>query len=84
MNDISSKEEDSSKPFSQGYVLRTTAKNMRKDIDVSIRKTFQRIAEFDNNLEKSQEVFKTLAMLHALRKSLDDFQLEHKEGFTGG
>ncbi len=74
----------SEKPFSQGYVLRTTAKNMRKDIDVSIRKTFQRIAEFDGNLEKSQEVFKTLAMLHTMRKSLDDFQLEHKEGFTGG
>lgn len=79
MNDIVSTE----KPFSQGYVLRTTAKNMRKDIDVSIRKTFQRISEFDGNIEKSQEVFKTLAMLHTLRKVLDDFQLEYKEGFTG-
>lgn len=73
----------SSKPFSMGYVLRTTAKHMRKSVDISIRKTFERIAEFDGNQQKSQEVFKTLAQLHALRKSIDDFQLENKEEFAG-
>lgn len=78
MNDISSK------PFSMGYVLRTTSKHMRKSIDISIRKTFERIAEFDGNLEKSQEIFKTLATLHAMRKQLDDFQLLNKEEFAGG
>lgn len=40
------------KPFSMGYILRVTAKNMRKSIDFSIRKTFERIGEFDNNPER--------------------------------
>ena len=71
------------KPFSMGYVLRTTAKHMRKSIDISIRKTFERIAEFDSNLEKSQEIFKTLSVLHMMRKQIDDFQLSNKEGFSG-
>jgi gas vesicle protein len=76
-------DEISSKPFSQGYVLRTTAKHMRKSIDISIRKTFERIKEFADNQEKSQEVFKTLSQLHSLRKQVDDFQLVNKEEFNG-
>jgi hypothetical protein len=69
------------KPFSMGYVLRTTAKHMRKSIDISIRKTFERVAEFEGNPEKSQEVFKTLAFLHTMRKQLDDFQAKNSEEF---
>jgi hypothetical protein len=71
------------KPFSMGYVLRTTAKHMRKSIDISIRKTFERMTEFQNDTEKSSEVFKTLAMLHTMRKQLDDFQNYHSENFKG-
>lgn len=71
------------KPFSQGYVLRTTAKHMRKSIDISIRKTFERIKDFDGNVEKSKEVFNALSVLHNLRKQLDDFQLSFKDEFTG-
>jgi hypothetical protein len=71
------------KPFSQTYVLRTTAKHMRKSIDISIRKTFERIGEFGGNQEKSREVFGTLAMLHSMRKGLDDFQLDNKQAFSG-
>jgi len=71
------------KPFSMGYVLRTTAKHMRKSVDISIRKTFERVAEFDGNKEKSQEVFQTLSALHQLRKQLDDFQEANKDQFKG-
>lgn len=76
-------DDTSSKPFSQGYVLRTTAKHMRKSVDISIRKTFERIAEFAGDQKKSQEIFKTLAVLHRLRKDIDDFQSQNKEDFTG-
>ena len=69
------------KPFSTGYVLRTTAKHMRKSIDISIRKTFDRIPEFAEDKEKSAEVFKTLAFLHTMRKNLDDFQALNSETF---
>lgn len=74
---------DDVKPFSQSYVLRTTAKHMRKSIDISIRKTFERVKEFDGNKEKSTEVFNTLSVLHQMRKSLDDFQATNKEEFAG-
>lgn len=74
---------DTSKPFSMGYVLRTTAKHMRKNVDISIRKTFERVAEFADNREKSQEVFEALAQLHAMRKQIDDFQALHKDKFGG-
>lgn len=76
-------EEEFIKPFSMGYVLRTTAKNMRKSIDISIRKTFERVSEFSDNKDKSTEVFKTLSYLHTMRKNLDDFQSAYSEDFKG-
>jgi hypothetical protein len=76
-------ENDSSKPFSKGYVLRTTAKHMRKSIDISIRKTFERVAEFGGDQQKSMEVFETLSFLHIWRAVLDDFQKEHQSQFRG-
>lgn len=69
------------KPFSQGYVLRTTAKHMRKALDVSIRKTFDRVGEFAHDPVKSSEVFRTLASLHTMRRNLDEFQATHVEDF---
>lgn len=74
---------DKQKPFSMGYVLRTTAKHMRKSIDISIRKTFERVPEFAEDQKKSEEVFKTLSFLHTMRKQLDDFQSLHSENFKG-
>jgi hypothetical protein len=71
------------KPFSMGYVLRTTAKHMRKSIDISIRKTFERVAEFADDEKKSREVFDTLSFLHMMRKQLDDFQETNSHNFKG-
>lgn len=65
---------DRPKPFSSEFVLKTTAKNMRKSVDLSIQKTFDRIPEFAGDQEKSSEIFKTLTMLHSIRKQIDSFQ----------
>ncbi len=73
--------ENQVKPFSMSYVLRTTAKHMRKSIDISIRKTFERVSEFADDQKKSEEVFKTLSFLHTMRKQLDDFQEANSESF---
>ena len=70
------------KPFSIGFVLRTTAKHMRKSIDISIRKTADRIREFEGDAVKSKEIFQTLSTLHSMRKGLDDFQLANKDDFS--
>ena len=66
--------QNQTKPFSQAYVLHTTLKHMRKSIDISIRKTFERVGEFAEDPVKSKEVFLTLSHLHRMRKDLDDVQ----------
>lgn len=63
-------------PFDQGYVLRTTVKHMRKSVDISISKTFERLPEFIDT-PKAVEVFQTLGLLHKMRKSLDEFQTDN-------
>ena len=62
------------KPFSFEYVIATTISHMQKSIDISIRKTFERVKDFDENTDKSKEIFYTLSELHKMRKSLDDYQ----------
>jgi len=68
-------------PFTMGYVLRATAKHIRKSIDISIRKTNDRWPEFKDNPEKSKEVMVTLMRLHSIRKMLDEFQEAHAADF---
>ena len=53
------------------FVFKVTVKHMRKCIDNSIEKTFNRIQEFEGDVDKSTEIFKTLAMLHSMRNQLD-------------
>lgn len=66
------------KPFSFGYVMRTTIKHLQKSVDVSIKKTLDRIEEFKGDEEKSREVFNTLATLHSIKNVISDFQLQYK------
>ena len=61
--------------------MRATARHMRRCIDISIRKTFERVAEFADDPAKSKEVFQTLATLHTMRKQLDDFQEQNAAEF---
>lgn len=79
---MSQEDQKADRPFSRGYVLRTTAKHMRKSIDISIRKTFDRMPEFVNDPKKSAEVFETLAMLHGMRKQLDELQANNATQFA--
>jgi hypothetical protein len=69
--------------FDKPYVLKVTASHMRKAIDISIRKTFERIKEFDNDSAKSREIIETLSVLHTMRRNLDDFQLANRAEFRG-
>lgn len=80
---MSQDQTDAQKPFSMSYVLRTTAKHMKRDIDLSIRKTFDRVAEFADDPVKSKEVFETLSTLHSMRKQLEDFQAANAAIFRG-
>ena len=80
---MSQDHENAQKPFSMSYVLRTTAKHMKRDIDLSIRKTFDRVAEFADDPVKSKEVFETLSALHSMRKQLEDFQAANAAIFRG-
>ena len=70
------------KPFSIDFVVRTTVKHMKRDIDLSIRKTQARIPEFADT-PQSVEVFETLAKLQYLRNQVEHFQNEHPKYFQG-
>lgn len=70
--------DQATKPFSKAFVLKTTARHMRRSIDISIRKSFERLPEFKDNPEKVKEVMETLDVLHRQRKALDEFQEQNK------
>lgn len=70
------------KPFSIGYVLRITAKHMRRSVDISIRKTFERAKEFEKDPVKANECFHALSILHQMRKNLEEFQAQYPEDFN--
>lgn len=65
---------DHTPPFSKAFVLKTTARHMRRSIDISIRKSFDRMKDFEDENDKKTEVFETLDVLHKMRKLIDDFQ----------
>jgi len=70
------------KPFSKSYVMRTTFRHMRRSVDISIRKSFERFQDFDNESEMGGEIMETLSVLHMVRKMLDDFQSNNPNLFS--
>jgi hypothetical protein len=58
------------KPFNKFYVLRITSLHIKKAIDNSIRKTYDRLKDVPNK----QEVFETLDVLHKIRNLHEDFE----------
>jgi hypothetical protein len=70
------------KPFSKTFVMRTTFRHMRRSVDISIRKSFERFQDFDNDSDMGKEIMETLDVLHKVRKMLDDFQAHNPELFT--
>lgn len=73
---------DSKPPFSKSFVMRTTFRHMRRSVDISIRKTFERFQDFDQESAVGKEIMETLSMLHTVRKMLDDFQAHNPHLFT--
>lgn len=74
-------------PFDKGFVLQTTLRNMKKDIDFSSRKTFDRFKDFADesdtmHVEKRVEIFETLDVLNKMHKLLDEFQENNKHLFN--
>lgn len=70
------------KPFSKAFVMRTTFRHMRRSVDISIRKSFERFQDFDQNSKVGQDIMETLSVLHTVRKLLDDFQAHNSELFS--
>ena len=70
------------KPFSKAFVMRTTFRHMRRSVDISIRKSFERFKDFDNESNTGREIMETLSVLHTVRKMLDDFQANNPELFS--
>lgn len=71
------------RPFDMNYVAKTTMKHCRRDVNISIRKTLERLGEFDNNPAKAAEVLQTLSFLHTMIKLLEEFQAHNPTYFKG-
>lgn len=69
-------------PFSKSFVMKTTFRHMRRSVDISIRKSFERFQDFDKESEAGREIMETLSVLHTVRKVLDDFQENNKHLFN--
>jgi hypothetical protein len=65
-------------PFTIGYVVGTTAKNMLRSIDLSITKTSARMAEFSGDHAKTMEIVQTLDVLHRMRRMQLEFIDQNK------
>lgn len=74
--------EERSVPFDKSFVLSTTVRHMRKSIDISISKTFDRMSEFVENQDKKIEAMETLDVLHKMRKLLEDFEVNNEHLFN--
>ena len=66
--------DNNNKPFNKFYVLRITSLHIKKAIDTSIRKTYDRMKDVENKAE----VFETLDVLHKVRKLMEDFETHNK------
>ena len=62
--------------------MRTTFRHMRRSVDISIRKSFERFQDFDQDSEAGKEIMETLSTLHSVRKLLDDFQQHNSHLFN--
>ena len=67
------------KPFSQDYVLRTTAKHMKRAVERSIDITLHRLPEFSDAPAKAREAFETLGRLHRMKKDVEAIIKNHPE-----
>lgn len=68
------------KPFSKSHVLKVTSLHIKKAIDNSIRKTFDRLQD---RQDKSTEIMETLSVLHKMRSMMEDFESHNKHLYQG-
>ena len=74
---------DSDKPpFSKSFVMRTTLRHMKKSIEISINKSFDRLKDFDSDSLMGKEIIETLSVLHTLNKIVDEFQISNRHLFV--
>jgi len=61
--------------------MKTTFRHMKRSIDISIGKSFERLKDFENDSSVGKEIIETLSVLHTLGKVLDEFQENNKHLF---
>jgi hypothetical protein len=69
------------KPFSKTFVMKTTFRHMRRSVDISIGKSFERFQDFDNDSKVGKEIMETISTLYTVKKILDDFQKNNQHLF---
>jgi hypothetical protein len=68
-------------PYSKSFVMKTTFHHMRKSIDISVTKSFDRLKDFDSDSETGKEIIETLSVLHSIKKILNEFEQNNQHLF---
>jgi len=68
-------------PFSKSFVVKTTMKHMKRSIEISINKSFDRLKDVDNESVLGKEIIETLSVLHVMKKMLDEFESNNSHLF---
>jgi hypothetical protein len=72
---------DNKPPYSKSFVMKTTLHHMRKSVDISVNKSFDRLKDFDNDSDTGKEIIETLSVLHTIKKMLDEFEQNNQHLF---
>jgi hypothetical protein len=72
---------DNKPPYSKSFVLKTTLFHMRKSIDISITKSFDRLKDFDSDSDVGKEIIETLSVLHTMKKLVNEFESNNQQLF---
>jgi hypothetical protein len=73
---------DNKPPYSKSFVIKTTFHHMRKSIDISVNKSFERLKDFDSDSDTGKEIIETLSVLHTIKKMLDEFEINNQHLFV--
>ena len=72
--------DDMNRPdFTKDYVIRTTLNHMMESINISTRKTINRVREFEDDPEKTEEIKDTLDSLNALINLMKDIKTNNRD-----
>ena len=72
------------KPFTLEWTVNKTVERLLKSVDFSLNKVVERIAEFQGDSAKSEEILRTISLLSALRTAIENYRKPLNQNLSTG